>query len=272
MSGRHWFFSSARAGHRTNPKLRATATMVPETESRHGCTNSWPSSSRDCWKSCRLCENQVARISSGRSPDNPQVLKRTLCLESVPALESSPITIIFTAVLLLVAVGIGFVSIGTQQTIGHTATGTVETHFANPLVPNFFINGGLVVGSMCFDIPGSHPTSLNVTAAFPWSEYSSYPLVQHFVPIDYSFESFPLSGAVPKWLTLSMQPSHVTIQEAVNAQTNLIIEIDAPVSSGTQGSIAVDAAFVDPVSGISAVQVMAINLHVNPGLTAASPC
>ena len=52
----------------------------------------------------------------------------------------------------------------------------------------------------------------------------------------------------------------------------MTIEIDAPVSNGTQGSIAVVAAYVDPVSGMSAVQVLAISLFVNTVLTIVSAC
>ena len=195
-----------------------------------------------------------------------------LWLKSVPALKSSINPAVFMAVILLVAIGIGAVSIGTQQSTGLIAIDTTETHAGTPATPIFFINGGPYVGAMCFEIPLSPATSLNVTAAFPWSEYSSYTLVQHSVPIDYSFESFPLAGAVPKWLTLSMRPSYATIQAAKNAQTTMTIEIDAPVSNGTQGSIAVVAAYVDPVSGMSAVQVLAISLFVNTVLTIVSAC
>lgn len=187
-------------------------------------------------------------------------------------MKSPPSRIIFAAVFFLVAVGIGVLSIGAQLTTSPTATETNETHFETPVVPNFFINGAPEVGQMCFEIPLSHPTVLNVTATFPWSAYSSLSLVQYFIPIDYSFESFPLAGAVPRWLTLSMQPSYVTIQETTKAQSNMYIEIDAPISNGTQGSVAIDAAYVDPVSGMSSVHVIVLYLYVNSALTAPSSC
>ena len=211
--------------------------------------------------------------STGPTRQQPISTNGTLCPKSEPAaVKSLPSTIVFAAVFLLVAMGIGVLSIGTQQTTGPSATETTGAHFETPVAPNFFINGGPEVGEMCFEIPLSSPAVLNVTATFPWSGYSSLSLVQHFVPIDYSFESFPLAGAVPRWLTLSMQPSYVTIQETAKAQSNMYIDIDAPVSSGTQGSIAIDAAFVDPVSGVSSVHVIVLTLHVNSALTTASPC
>ena len=69
-----------------------------------------------------------------------------------------------------------------------------------------------------------------------------------------------------------MQPSYVTIQETTKAQSNMYIEIDAPISNGTQGSVAIDAAYVDPVSGMSSVHVIVLYLYVNSALTAPSSC
>ena len=188
------------------------------------------------------------------------------------ATDARPSGTIFAAIVVMV-VGVLGVSSLRSLPAGTASTTTTGSNFETPVEPSFFINGESATGGvLCFEIPSSQPADLNVTATYPWPTNASLPTNQRSVPIDFAFESFPLTGAVPKWLTLSMEPSHVVIPEGTPAVSVMVAKVDAQVSNGTQGSIALGAAYVDPASGLSATEVIVINLLVNSSSDSAFPC
>lgn len=177
---------------------------------------------------------------------------------------------VFSVVLFLVVASVGFFSLterGSGQGLATSASG-----FETPVSPGYFIDGIQQTSDICLQIPAAGPTILNVTATFPWAGYSPSDLARPFVPIDYSFESFPRAGAVPKWLTLSMKPSSVEIPEGSTATSFLSIEVDASISNGTQGTFSLDAAYADPVSGLSGINVIPFQVSVSSSAVSVSVC
>ena len=161
-----------------------------------------------------------------------------------------------------------FKVVASEQTTAST-TSTTNEQIATPVLPNIYVNGQEAIGALCFNVPTLSQV-WNVTADFPWkTSANAYPPP---VKVDYSFAPFPLSGTIPVWVHLSMQPPQVALAGGQNSTASLQVTLDSTVQDGATTNLALHANYNDPFSGYSVTDVVVLGLVVNGSSAALYGC
>jgi len=139
---------------------------------------------------------------------------------------------------------------------GQKADSNPISYLADPVPMNFFVNG-FENATFDFSSPPGSNVVLNLTAVYPWSTYSS---VSGPILVQYSFAPFPLSSSVPSWLTPSVRTNSMAMSKGSPLSVDIYTSISESAKLGLKGSFAIDAQYVDPVSGDSVTVPITINI------------
>jgi len=141
-----------------------------------------------------------------------------------------------------------------------TSSSATNQSIVTPVLPAVYVNNQKVTQALCFSIP-TRSQNWNVTANYPWTtgNTNTYPPP---IRVDYSFAPFPLSGTIPGWLHVSIQPSYITLSDGQNSTATLHLALDSSYPEET-ANFALHANYTDPLSGSRVMDVIVLGLVVN---------